>query len=165
MRHVSVAELYGGSGGITVREAAHTHLLKWLRNPDPGSPFEKKTRYLRWLPDSVLLYLLRMLRYDGLMFLHNERDEIVGHVFFQKHADGLHLFSAWLAEDQRGKGSAISMIQQFLLYAWESGCKDVRMGTDRNQAMSRLRERVFNARLNLPFTLIPGQNGWAKLAA
>lgn len=165
MRHVFVAELIGGGGGIPVREAALKHLIHWLRHPDPGSPFEKKTRYLRWLPDAILVPLLRALRYNGLLFLDNERDEILGHIFFQKHSDGLHLFAAWLAEHQRGNGAAVSMVRQFLVHAWETGCTDVRMGTNRNKAMSRLRERVFHARLNLPFTLVPGSDGWAKLAA
>ncbi len=165
MRHVLVADLLRSSGRDSAHVTAHRHTVHWLRNPDPGSPFEKKMRFLFWLPDMVLIPLLVLLRYNGLLFLHPERDEILGHVFFQKHADGLHLFSAWMVPEQRGTGAAISMIQSFLLHAWESGCRDVRMGTDRNPAMSRLRERVYNARLNLPFVLTPGTNGWAKLAA
>lgn len=164
MRQVLVADLLR-SGNDTARATAHRHTVHWLRNPDPGSPFEKKTQFLRWLPDVVLIPLLVLLRYNGLLFLHAERDEILGHVFFQKHTDGLHLFSAWMTESERGTGAAVGMIRAFLVHAWESGCRDVRMGTDRNKAMSRLRERAYNARTNLPFTLIPGQDGWAKLAA
>ena len=145
------------------RAAAHRHTVSWLTNPDPEGPFAQKTRYLRRLPSGVALSLLRLCRYDGLVFLHREEDKVLGHEYFQGHRDGLHLFAVWVTEELRGSDTAVRMVRAFLVHAWIKDWDTVRLGTDRNPAMRRLRERAFSSDLNLPFRLTPGTDGWAKI--
>lgn len=122
--------------------------MHWVRNPDPGSNFERNTRLLRRLPAWAIMLLLRLFQYNGIIFLHQDAEKILGHVFFQKrHASSgepeLHLFSLFVNEAKRGQGYGPELLKEFLTYAWENGHLKVRVGTDRNEAIKNVRARFF----------------------
>ena len=89
-----------------------THVLHWIRNPDPGSDFERATKLVRWLPGPALIGLMRQLGYDGLLL---ERSGIAcAHLFFQQRADAWHMFSLWVAAELRGRGLASQLVGNFI---------------------------------------------------
>ncbi len=81
------------------RETAHRasdYLAWWIRHPDPDSSFERATRHLINLPDSLFIATLRGMDYDGL--LYRQDGKIVWHVFFQRHGGDLCAFSCSVGE-------------------------------------------------------------------
>jgi hypothetical protein len=99
------------------RETAHqlaNYLAWWIRHPDPGSSFERATRHLINLPDSLLIATLRGMDYDGL--LYRQGSEIVWHVFFQRHGPDVCAFSCSVGES-RGSGVWPTIAADFTAFA------------------------------------------------
>ena len=113
------AEVLGDSKSFS--PAARGYLLKTVKQPDPGSVFEKKNKLLRLLPESVLLSAMQARGYGGLLFTQvspgESEGKICAHTFFQRHGDSLHLFSVLLAPDLRGQGIGYEVTRNFIEYA------------------------------------------------
>jgi hypothetical protein len=127
---------HAGSSG-PVRDYA----LWWIGHPSPGSTFESRTWWLRRLPARCVLSALTALKYDGLVYLHN--DTIVGHVFFQQHGSALHGFSTAVHDGFEGGGHSVVMILDFVAYAaCTPGITAARVGTGQNNTTRRLLSRL-----------------------
>lgn len=171
MQYVTLTEARGRRARATrSNQVAHNHTAWWIKHPDPEGLFAKWTWAIRWISEGILIWLLCQARYDGLLFLNDNEDRVVGHIYCQAHSirpwqHGLHLFAIWRHEDEKGTDLSLSMLDEFFLLAWRRGWRRTRLGTNRNEKMVALRERYFAARRNLPFQVIPGDNGWVTLVA
>ena len=134
----------------------------WIKNPDPGSKFERQTKFIRWLPGRMLIHLLEWKGYDGLLFLEEDSERVIGHAFFQRHDDTLHLFSAYVEEERRGTGLGKSIIRGFLMHAWGTfEMNRARLGAGNSEAMVGLWRQAHM--LNLPFSVVQGEEDWVYL--
>lgn len=112
------------------------YVLNWTRSPDIGSEFDERTKELRKLPDSELLRILRGMNYD--MFLGYE-DRVVGHLAFQRHDDGLHVFSVFTTSECRSKPLVVmGLVSAFLKYLRETKEKNLRLSAGNNRSMKTL---------------------------
>ncbi|HVU79806.1 MAG TPA: GNAT family N-acetyltransferase [Candidatus Paceibacterota bacterium] len=143
--------------------------MDWIHRPNRGSAFERATRYVRWLPEGLLLRMFIRRGYDG--FLAMEDGAIIGHVFFQRHGDTLHLFSIETKEDRRRQGIGSSLLESFLRFAWDRGFRHVRLGAGKDPNMEGLWQNFRKKALcdkdkhPLPFQIVtrPSSKGWARL--
>ena len=94
---------------------ATAYIAWWIRHPDPGSRFDQAIRHLSQMPDAALVPALRNLGYDGLLYLR--RDDIVGHVFFQRNGMDLCAFSASVSECSRGGKFWATVLMEFVAFA------------------------------------------------
>ncbi|MDE2071321.1 MAG: hypothetical protein KGI70_01135 [Patescibacteria group bacterium] len=140
------------------RFLTYRYAYQWMRNPDPGSPFEKMSKKFARLPDWLMFICLALSGRDGLVFV-NQDGTPVGHVFYHKRKDGWHLFSIY--SGRRGLGR--HMLRSFLLYAESQHAYNVRLGSDNNDAMRKLRRDALMRMCNLPFDLIAGPSGWITI--
>jgi hypothetical protein len=143
----------------------YRYVLHWFRNPDPGSKFERATRYVRRLPGPVIIFLLWWKNYNGLL-MQDEKGRVLGHIFCQYHADGVHIFSVAINERNRGKGLSTAMLRLFLEEIWfDTPVRNVRMGAGGHPALKHLWTKAVRGELNLPFHVLAQEGeGWAKLA-
>lgn len=154
----------------TTQPQLKAYVLRWIRNPDPGSPFDRKTRYFRWLPGGVLMGILRTAGYDGLLFL-DERKQVVGHLFFhiaknEKRETVFRIFSVFVREDRRGTDFTTHMLRELHFHARVHKVKWVRLGAGGNEAIASLWKKIADQRSNLPYTVPAGAEvGWLKVAA
>ena len=133
------------------------YAVKCARNPDPGSDFERSTRFIRWLPDRLFLFvLLRILCYDGLIFATTEH--FIGHVFFQRHWSEWNAFHIWVEEDQRGQKYAQKMLREFLDKAYEAGKGQVQIGNGGNDIVNHLWEKIISGDMRLAFDVSAGDH-------
>lgn len=135
------------------------HVLDWIRNPDPGSNFERATRLVRHLPERLLIPLMLEKRYDGFLLLGEWG--IRGNLFFQQRGDSLNLFSIALHLFVREQGWAMHLVREFLLHAWQiSEIRMARMsaGGEKSVPVLALWTRVIAGEIDLPFTPIAGKN-------
>lgn len=114
------------SGGFCMQDSAHSYVVGWIRNPDPGSEFAAAAAQLQSLQDGELYRRLRTCGYDGLLFFVGA--EIVGHIFFQRVDDCNHLFSMFLAPDLRGQRMSGQMVLRFIELSREQGASRLRFG-------------------------------------
>ena len=112
------------------------YVLNWTRNPDIGSEFDQRTKELRKLPDSELLMILKGMNYD--MFLGYE-DRVVGHLAFERHDDGLHVFSVSTTSEYRSKPLVVrGLVSAFLNYLRATKEKNFRLSAGNNRSMKTL---------------------------
>ena len=110
------------------------HVAHWIKHPDKGSVFARRTRFIRWLPKAALFKLLRLGRYDGLIFF--QPGEVIAHVFFQRHGKDLHMFSVAVAQKHRGLGYAERALRCFIEHARAiPGIARVRLGAKGHDAV------------------------------
>ena len=140
-----------------------SYIVWWIKNPDEGSSFDKKTRYIRWLPGSVLLWLLVQKHYGGFLFMDDRCSQVIGHVFFQRHGDAVHLFSMATRREMRGFGLGTDMIRESLLHVYaDTSVNHVRIGAGGHPAVDKIWRKVVEGRLGLPFKVEPDEKvGWA----
>lgn len=137
--------------------ALDAYLTWWLGHSDPDSNFERKTRWLRWMPARVVLRIMIWLGYDGL--LYRSEDEIVGHVFFQQHGTSLCAFSLALAGKLQGRGLSSVLMLDFVAHAGSlGGIMRAHIGTGRNRVTNRAREILRASETHLPLHVTP--DGW-----
>ncbi len=140
--HVRVGEILGKNKDQKneITEAVRSHIIRWFLNPDPGSPFDKKTKYWRNLiPQSIIVRLMLWKWYDGIITLFDWH--IIGHAFFQAHkkktGNELHLFSIAVADELRRRWIGTAIAQTFIehgrslsnisrLRMWGGGDENVR---------------------------------------
>ena len=117
------------------------YVLWWITHPRPGSTFEARTRWLRWLPGTLLLRVLSGLGYDGL--LYPIADAIIGHVFFQRRGHAVHGFSTAVGAAVGGTGFSVVMMLDYLAHAAQlPSVRMARVGTGRNNVTQRLLTRI-----------------------
>lgn len=110
------------------------YVASWVKNANPKGKFYKKTRFIRRLPGSIILRLLRGLKYDGLLFEKNGK--VAVHVFFQRHGNALHMFSVAAEQGFGGKGLATEALEGFLEYARAvPEIKSVRIGAGEHKGV------------------------------
>jgi hypothetical protein len=135
------------------------YIMRWVARPVSGSCFAVRTRWLRWLPSRLLVRLLANRGYDGLLYALPDR--IIGHVFFQRHGDAIHIFSAAVDEEFEGRGYSGVMLLDCLTHA--SGLKGVtlaRMGTGANVFTQRFLQRLRRHEAALGWQV--GEDGWVE---
>ena len=121
----------------TLYEKVKGFVLDKIRNPDPSSEFERKTKYVRDRPDYELLTILQAIGYDVL--LGYEDGEICGSFAFQKHEDSLHVFSMYTDGKYRGQPRVImQLVEEFLKYARRKKVNRVRVGAGNNPSANKL---------------------------
>lgn len=136
-------------------KAQRAYVVRWIKNPDKGSVFEKKTRWIRWLPGWMLIWLMMRQKYDGLLFY--EGDQFIGHIFYQKHSHDWRGFSIRTVKALEGRGYAQKMIVEFLKLAWmESHLKGVKIGAGGNPAILHICQKVIDGKLGLLFSVKAG---------
>jgi len=136
--------------------AQRAYVIHWATHPDKGSSFERATRFIQWLPDGFLFFLLvRCLRYDGLICY--EEGELLGHVFLQRHRRHWGVFSVFVAERFRRRGIAKNMVAECLRHAYvETGILRVHIGSGGDPAIQHIAELAIENKLCLPFPLKHG---------
>ncbi len=148
------------SGTKRRHKAERAYVVHWIRNPDKGSAFDRKTRLIRWLPGWFLIWLMGRLKYEGMLFY--EGVDFVGHIFFQKHAKDWRAFSVFVTEHARGRGYAQKMVAEFLTLAHEEEhLKSVMIGAGGigeigDAIVLHISKKAANNQLGLPFSLMAG---------
>jgi ribosomal protein S18 acetylase RimI-like enzyme len=108
--------------------------------------------------------LLFLFGYDGMFAVKDGK--VIAHVFYQQHGDAYHVFSVWVHENWRMKGVAQTLLQEFICYCGnQTVISTVRLGANKNSAMSRLRARIFEQQGSLEsrlgsLVLTFRQGGW-----
>jgi hypothetical protein len=143
----------------------YCYVVECIRKPDPGSEFEKKTRHIRNLPGWVLVPLMLMAGYGGIVFFEEEKNEIIGHLFFQKHRDGLHLFSLKTLGKHGGTGLARKMHDLWFEWVWEkTAIRRLRLGAGGHEALVHLWQSPSPRKMDTPFNVLQeNEVGWVKL--
>ncbi|MEK6952853.1 MAG: hypothetical protein AABX29_07600 [Nanoarchaeota archaeon] len=151
----SIDEKYGIYA--TIRD----YVLNWTRNPDIGSEFGERTKELRKLPDSELLMILKGMNYD--MFLGYD-DRVIGHLAFQRHDDGLHVFSVSTANEYRSNPRMVMyLVGCFLEYLKNSNERRFRLSAGNNRSMRTLLRILSRCEDRLGIKV--GENYWVEVKA
>jgi hypothetical protein len=117
------------------------YLVWWITHPDPAGAFAARTRWLRWLPASLLLRILFALGYDGLVYVNDE--VVVGHVFFQRRGSELHGFSTAVSEPFGASGYSVAIMLDYVAYASDvPGIQRARVGRGQNNVTRRFLQRL-----------------------
>ncbi len=128
--------------GHRLEQPVRTHIGRWIKNPDPGSNFDKKTRLFRWLPIRILTAILFTAGYEGIVFL-DEENTVVGHVFYQRHGDALHAFHWFIEPEHRGHKYMTEISNAFFEHARENpAVVNIRIGAGGNERIARLWETI-----------------------
>ncbi len=135
MHVVSTRELHAAHRLST---PVFAHIAHWIRNPDPGSQFDQKTKWFRWLPMPIVIKILFGVGYEGLVFV-DRSNTVIGHVFFQRHDDALKAFHWYIKEEERGIGHMQMITNAFFDHARSTpGISQVRIGAGGNDRIARL---------------------------
>ena len=135
------------------------YALRWIRNPDHGSSFDRATRLFRLLPDRVLLALLKILRYDGFIF--SDRGKVVAHTFFQRRGDAFHMFSVVAAKPYQGMGFGEAALLTLLEHGRRTaGIAKVRFGAGGHPGVIRIIEKIREREGELQVSVVEG--GWIR---
>jgi len=142
------------------RDAMRAYVMHWIRNPDPDSVFDKKTRIRHFLNDFILLFLFPLMGYGGWLFLIEGL--VVGHVFYQAEKDALKIFAVG-HNQKRGTGATlIRMVLSELEHMHH--IRRVRIGAGGDPAIKRLWEKVLEGNITLPFKVSHGEGvGWINI--
>ena len=117
------------------------YVLRFARHPEAGGSFHARTRWLRRLPAAWFLRTLTALRYDGIIYLRGAT--VIGHVFYQRHGDTLHVFSTAVGDACQGRGYSRVMILDCVAYAAQRpGIVGARLGRERNALGWRQLRRI-----------------------
>jgi hypothetical protein len=138
------------------------YLVHWIKHPDAGSDFERKTRLIRWLPGCFLVWLLELFGYDGIVLIKDET--VIGHVFFQKHATDWRAFSVFIREDHRRNAYAQLLLKDFLEGAYrDSRIAQVRIGAGRDAVILHIWQEFLKGEITGQFAIEEGNSvGWIK---
>src|SRR4051812_40219449 len=112
LRQLDTASKMSAHADIVSLETIRNYVINWVRNPDPRGKFAKRMKWLQWLPDDVILFALRKMRYGGNVLFAEGKP--IGHVFFQRHGDDLHMFSIAVVKHLQGLGWAKHQLEVFL---------------------------------------------------
>jgi len=136
------------------------YLLQWARHPQAGGDFDVKTRWLRSLPDALLLRTLFDFGYSGLVYMDGPK--VIGHIFDQRHTDTLHVFSLGLSDPFDSHHHAHVSVMDFVAYASQrSDIAAVRLGRGRKIRHAVL-ERVREHEERLGWRV--GDDGWIEFS-
>jgi hypothetical protein len=139
------------------RPPVRDYVTWWIDHREPGSTFEARTRWLRWLPRPWLVRALQALGYGGLVYPKGEA--VIGHVFFQRRGPALHGFSTAVSGGLDGAGYSVVMVLDYVAYGAQlPGIAAVRIGTGRNNTTRRLLARIRKHEALLGWRVDP--DGW-----
>jgi hypothetical protein len=120
----------------------YAYIANWIRNPDPGSKFDQKTKYFRWLWMPIVIRILFLAGYEGILFI-DDNGTVVGHVFYQKHGDAFKVFSWYINEGERGAGLMTMMTNTFFEHARNAPhVTHVWVGAGGNERIARFWEKI-----------------------
>lgn len=140
---------------------AQSYLSWWIQHADEGSAFAAVLKSLADTPDEALIEILQQRRYDGLCYLFE--DEIVGHVFFQKHDTEICAFSAAVSPQFRGGRLWVSISLDFVAYAARvPAIRRASVGTGRNPVARHLIKLIARHATALGWRAM--QDGWIEFA-
>ena len=129
-------------------DAARSYVLRWIRNPHPGSFFDLATWWLRdWLPSPVLFWVLKMSGRDSIL-LFNEDGEVVAHTFFHRRGGRVYMFNVVVRHDCRGNSLSERILARellpYCLARWGGGVR-VRLsaGNEGTRRQATLFEQLF----------------------
>ena len=155
VHEVPVARLLSAELGCS--PVVRDYALRWATHPDPRGGFASRTRWLRRLPGPWLVRLLTVLAYDGVIYLRG--DEVIGHVFYQRHGDAWHGFSTAVSGGHAQRGYSVVMMMDFIALAAQTrGIRRARVGTGSNAVTRRLLERVRRREEQLGWRV--SEDGW-----
>lgn len=147
-------------------DSLNEYVLHWARNPKPGSKFARFTWMLRLLPDFMYLWALRRLHYGGQLML-DETGSVIGHVFYQRHGDEIHLFSIEVHEEHRERGYANRLMHSFLI---EMGHRThinwLRISAGGDETVIHLWKKTLGGKYHLPYRVEAGYReglGWVHI--
>lgn len=138
-------EVFSGEGLTKVHPQAAAYIANIIRNPDPGSNFERLTRRLREsiTDDRKIINTLAEQNY-GVMIGYSGPD-IVGHIAYQEHLNNRsvnwHVFHIYLLPEQRRKGLSIPLMENFLDYALQNKIPVAQFGTKTDQIIEKIIRR------------------------
>ncbi len=100
---------------------ARAYVLYWIRNPDPGSWFDRMTWWYRtWLPLPLLFGALRLSGRDCILLCDDSG--VVAHVFWHRwltRRAEIRMFNVEVREDRRGRGLMRQiLVAHFGLYCY-----------------------------------------------
>lgn len=155
----------------TIRPRVRNYVIHWIRHPDHGSTFERKTRWFRWcvlplLPQRFVLWYMLRQHYNGLLFEHTHVGGIVVHVFFQRRGDALHMFSVSTNPEYRGRRYALQALVYFITYAYGiGGITRVRLGAGGHEAVVAIVDKLGRKLIDLPFAVRVTPDGWVHFTS
>ena len=146
------------------------HVVRRMRNPDPGSMFERASRQLAHMDDTGALAALMAAGYDGIL-LYADRvvQRVLGDVFFQPQNSGteLHFFACMVHERHRGIGIGTRLMKAFFEHAWERKFRKVRISEGNDKVVFHMYDNVVNGKIHFTdFRVVEGGGvgkGWAQL--
>jgi len=137
------------------------YVLRWARRPEAGGSFDLRTRWLRSLPNSLLLRVLLRFGYSGLVYIRGEA--VIGHLFDQQHGDTLHAFSIAVNAPFDGNGYAHVIAMDYLCYASQrDDIVAVRFGRGRNAFSRGILETISKHEQRLGWRV--GADGWIEFS-
>lgn len=146
-------------------ETLENYITRWARNPDPGSFFAKFNRFIRWLPDWLYIAFLRRKGYGGHILFKDGSP--IGHVFYQRHGNEIHMFSIEVEEQYRGLGYGHGLMRSFLLEMSDRTEIDVlRISAGGSEDVRRMWIRTLDGKYDLPYAVEPywkPGDGWVRI--
>ena len=158
--------------GPNATRAMRDHTLECVRNADPESEFERKSRFWRGLHDTVVAVMLALLQYDGIMLVDN--NAVIGHVFFQRRDHECHVFSVWVKKDLRRQGLGRQLIAELIRYCAEhTWINSIRIGSEQanelgnntKEVVAKLHAGVGSASTQglFSFPVVPKPGRWLEI--
>ena len=151
------------TGSAKAMPDVDAYIVGRIRNPDPGSVFDKRSAELRQVPDSMLVETLTGAGYGGIVAKRNGR--IIAHLFFERRAgpDSLHIFAVHVEKDMRRQGIATKVVETLLEQAAHYNLLYVRLFGGGNDAMASLYQKIVDERSELPCIACPEMGiGWVQ---
>ena len=134
------------------------YVVYCARNPEKGSEFEQKTKFLMILPNGLLFWVLVLLGYDG--FILSEGETAIGHIFFQKHHKQWKVFSIFISLEFRDNKYAKGLVKEFLNKAYQLAkwrrLNGVMLGNGGNDVVKHFWELAIDSKLGLDFRMRAG---------
>ncbi len=117
-------------------------LIKLIRNPDPGSNFEKRTQDIRKLSDNQIIEVLLKNNYDALICFEDGRP--VGMEAFQTNSkeNSINFFGLFVNEEKRGFNIALIMAKKTLEDSIRKGFRVIRKGAGGHEIARKIISRV-----------------------
>jgi ribosomal protein S18 acetylase RimI-like enzyme len=131
------------------RDLVRQELISQMRNPDPGSEFDRMRPELKRLDDDHAIKLLLSFNYDGIVLIGDMDKAIYGETFFQAHyGNELHMFACWVHPHRRKIGIGTLLVRGFLEHAWLRGFRTVRIGAgnEKERAMHHILDNLIQQR-------------------
>ena len=130
---------------------AENYLAHRVKEADPESEFGRKMGDLIKAPYEIIIQNIGMFKeqnYEIMLSFLKDKGAlslgiITGHIAFQQHDDGWHVFQCYTEPSFRNKGYAHALTAEILKYARKKSIKQVRFGKEGgHDSMESLLERL-----------------------